>query len=171
MNITGRAGTSLILRVGGYQFPAGTGELDDQWLMITGRISLSGRSWAFADPCLMLGEARELARWLHAAAAGRVLPQQLPAGPDAEWAPELSFIEPVLAFTLGSGSSGLVLRVNVSLEAAPPWARNDERAPWGHPVDLWLTTAELEQAANEWSQELRDLPLRSPARENRPERP
>jgi hypothetical protein len=171
MRITGQDGTWLILRVDGYQFPAATNDLDEQWLMITGEISLTGRSWSFTDPCLMIDEARALATWLHAAATGHIQPRQLPTGPDEEWTPDLSFTEPVLAFSLGSGSPGLVFRVNVSLEAAPPWARGDQRAPWGYAIDLQLSAPELEKAANEWTNDLGKLPQRPRAPGNRQAEP
>lgn len=160
MHITGTKDTWLDLRVSGYQFPQAANDLDAQWLMITGKISVTGRTWSFTDPSLMIDEARALARWLHAAAAGHIQPRQLPARPDQGWTPDLSFTEPVLAFSLGSGPSGLLLRVNTSLEATPPWVGGDQRAPWGYAIDLQLTAPELEQAANEWSNDLSTLPPR-----------
>jgi hypothetical protein len=160
MRITGTGDTWLILRVTGYQFPHPPNDLDAQWLMITGEISLTGRKWAFTDPCLQVAEARALATWLHSAATGHIQPGRLPAKPDDNWSPDLSFTESVLAFSLGSGPPGLVLRVNASLEAAPPWARDDHRRPWGYAIDLRVSTSDLEQAADEWSDDLRNLPQR-----------
>ena len=160
MLITGTKDTWLNLRASGYQFPQATNDLDAQWLMITGKVSSVGRTWSFTDPSLMIEEARALARWLHAAATGHIRARQLPARPDEDWAPDLSFTEPVLAFSLGSGSPGLILRVNTSLEAAPPWVFGEQRAPWGYAIDLQLTAPELEQAANEWSNDLSNLPQR-----------
>ncbi|MGW4383942.1 WapI family immunity protein [Kitasatospora sp. NPDC004531] len=56
-----------------YQFPAaGRDEFDDNWLVIGGKVTTPDGSWSFADPCLLVGEARELGGWLRAAAAGRV---------------------------------------------------------------------------------------------------
>jgi hypothetical protein len=171
MRITGRDGTWLILRVSGYQFPTGTGDLDDQWLMVTGQMSHSGRSWTFTDPCLIADEARALSSWLQAAATGRIQPRELPIAPDEEWTPDLSFIEPVLAFSLGSGSPGPVLRVNASLEAAPPWTHRDQRTPWGYAVDIPLGASELKQAADQWSRDLANLPQRFRSRQNRQAKP
>jgi hypothetical protein len=160
MHIAGTKDTWLDLRVSGYQYQQVTNDLDAQWLMIKGKGSVSGHTWSFTDPSLMIDEAQALTRWLHAAAAGHVQPRQLPARPDQEWAPDLWFTEPVLAFSLGSGPSGLLLRVSTSLEAAPPWAGRDERAPWGYPIDLQLTAADLEQAASDWANDLSTLPPR-----------
>lgn len=161
MRITGLNDTSVVLRPTGYQFPAATDGFDAQWLMTTGQITLNGRGWSFTDPCLRISEAHKLTSWLHAAAAGHLRPRQLPADPGEEWEPDLSFTEPVVAFSLGSGSPGFVLRVNASLEAASPWICEEQRFPWGHAVDLQLSAPQLEQAASEWSSDLRDLPHRS----------
>jgi hypothetical protein len=78
---------------------------------------------------------------------------------------------PVLAFSVGSRPPGLALRVNFSLEAAPPWIRGNERLAWGYAVDLPLAPAELEQAADEWSQNLDNLAARSEVMKNPPEGP
>jgi hypothetical protein len=161
MRITATNDASLILRVNGWQFPNATNDSDAEWLMISGKISLGRRSWSFTDPCMTFNEAQALASWLRSAAAGDVQPRQLPAGPDDDWAPDLWFIEPVLAFSLGSGAPGLALRVNASLEAAPPWSVSDERLPWGYAIDLQVSAPELGRAASQWSDDLAKLPSRS----------
>ncbi|MEU9795136.1 hypothetical protein AB0E27_31920 [Streptomyces sparsogenes] len=52
-------------------------------------------------------------------------------GRDAEgWlSPDTWFVEPVLAVSLADRTdSGAVIRVHLSLEAAPPWQHGDDRA-------------------------------------------
>ncbi|WP_443046355.1 WapI family immunity protein [Streptomyces sp. NBC_00335] len=101
-----------------YQFPhAGTNPFDGNWLVISGAVTTSEGSWAFADPCLLTGEAREISAWLRAAAAGRVAVTGLDA--EGELSPDLWFTEPVLAFSLADRTEGSVL-----LRSTSPWKRH-----------------------------------------------
>jgi hypothetical protein len=161
MRLVARDGTSLTLHPLGYQFPAGTGPDDDQWLVVSGRLRDGDRSWSFEEPCLLLDEAYELAAWLRRAAEGDVQPQPLAGSQDQGWEPSLRFTEPVLAFSVAArDDAGMVVRVHCSLEAAPPWLDEDQRAPWGHVVALRVAPIELRQAAGQWTHELSLLPAR-----------
>jgi hypothetical protein len=168
MRLTAPDGTSLALHPRGYQFPAGTGEFDDQWLVISGQVTAGGRSWSFDDPCLLVDEARELGSWLRHAGQGHVEPQPEPAEP--AWEPSLWFTEPVLAFSVAARDDiGLVVRVHCSLEAAPPWLDEAQRSPWGYAVFLRVDPDQLQQAADQWTDELNTLlaerpPTRPPRR-------
>ncbi|WP_446459334.1 WapI family immunity protein [Streptomyces vinaceus] len=63
-----------------YQFPrAGANSYDDDWLVIGGTVTTAEGRWSFADPCLLVDEAREVAAWLRAVAAGRVAVTRLGA--------------------------------------------------------------------------------------------
>ncbi|MFK4687103.1 WapI family immunity protein [Streptomyces pristinaespiralis] len=76
--------------------------------------------------------------------------------------PDASFIEPVLAFSLADrNEDSTVLRVHLSLEAAPPWRHGDD-APdiYQHTVELQLNTAALHHAADQWELALALFPTR-----------
>ncbi|MFC9977999.1 hypothetical protein ACFVH6_44540 [Spirillospora sp. NPDC127200] len=50
MRITGRDGVILELIPATWQFSAGTGYRDDQWIVVEGRVDLAERAWSFRDP-------------------------------------------------------------------------------------------------------------------------
>lgn len=143
-----------------YQLSVTNGDFyDDNWLIIGGRVTTPEGNWSFSDPVLLTDEARRLARWLRAAAVGRVAVAQ----PDAEggWSPSLTFIEPVLAFSLASRSdAAMTVRVHLSLEASPPWRPDTEGDMVPYEVEVELTEAELVRAADEWDRELAAFPDR-----------
>ncbi len=144
-----------------YQFPAARGDsYDDNWLVIGGSVTIPEGSWSFADPCLLTDEARQVAAWLRAVAAGTVAV----TGPDTDgWlSPDTWFVEPVLAFSLaGRNERGLVLRVHLSLEGAPPWQLgNDGAGIYQYVVEVQLDAAALLRAADEWDLALESFPPR-----------
>lgn len=149
------------LRPLGYQLPrAGANPYDDNWLVISGSVATSEGTWSFADPCLLTGEAREVAAWLRAAAAGKVAVTGL--GAEGELSPDAWFIEPVLAFSLADRTEGwVVLRVHLSLEAAPPWQQGDNGTDiYQFVVEVRLDTAALLEAADQWELGLASFPTR-----------
>ncbi len=102
-----------------------------------------------------------MAAWLRAVAAGRVAV----TGPDADgWlSPDTWFIEPVVAFSLaGRGDGGAaVVRVHLSLEAAPPWQQGDDGAGiYQYVVEVRMDAAELLHAADQWDLSLASFPSR-----------
>jgi hypothetical protein len=153
---------SVELRPLRYQFSAIQGNRDDDnWLVIGGTVTTSEGSWSFSDPSLLTHEAREVAAWLRAVAAGTVAV----SGPDAddEWlSPDTWFVEPVLAFGLADRSEGgAVIRVHLSLEAAPPWQQGDDRVGiYQYFVEVRLDTAALLHAADQWDLALASFPTR-----------
>jgi len=153
--------SSVELRPLRYQFPRTSGdEHDDNWLVIGGSVTTAEGSWSFADPSLLVHEARQLSGWLRAAAAGRVRPK----GPDAEGllSPDTRFVEPNLALSLAGRDGGeTVVRVHFSLEARPPW-RPDEDGEGIHQyfVELRPDAAALLRAADEWDRALAAFPAR-----------
>lgn len=107
-------------------------------------------------------EARQVAAWLRAVAAGTVAV----SGPDTEdgsLSPDTWFIEPVLAFSLVERSEdGAVIRVHLSLEAAPPWQEGDERPDiYQHFVEVRVDGAALLDAADQWDLALAPFPSRA----------
>ncbi|MEU6620820.1 hypothetical protein ABZ926_08535 [Streptomyces litmocidini] len=150
---------SVALRPVRYQFATVRGDsYDDNWLVIDGTVMTPEGSWSFADPCLLTDEAPQVSAWLRAVAAGRVDVTE----PDAEGelSPDTWFIEPVVAFSLADRSEGgtAVIRVHLSLEAAPPWQQGDDRADiYQYAVELRLDAAALLHAADEWDLSLASL--------------
>lgn len=155
---------SVGLRPLRYQFASPSRDpYDDNWLIIAGEVTTPEGSWSFAEPCLLTDEAQSVSVWLRAVAAGRVGA----TGPDSEGglSPALSFMEPCLAFSVADRddgeSGGAVVRVHLSLEAAPPW-QQDEDAEYLYQftVDVRLDTDVLLAAADAWSLELSPFPAR-----------
>ncbi|MET9131806.1 WapI family immunity protein [Streptomyces antibioticus] len=144
-----------------YQFPTVGGDpYDDNWLIIGGSATTPDGSWSFSDPCLLTHEARAVAAWLRSVAAGAVAV----SGPDddGELSPDTWFVEPVLAFSLAArDDAGAVLRVHLSLEAAPPWQQVDDGADiYQFFVEVRLDKAALVHAADEWEVALASFPTR-----------
>ncbi|MEV7541123.1 hypothetical protein [Streptomyces sp. NPDC089915] len=153
---------SVDLRPVGYQFATVRGDsYDDNWLVIAGTVTTPEGRWSFAAPCLLTDEARRVSAWLRAVAAGTVDV----TGPDAEGelSPDACFIEPVVAFSLADRSENgtAVLRVHLSLEAAPQWERGDDGADvHQYVVEVGLDAAALLHAADEWDLSLAPFPPR-----------
>lgn len=153
--------SSVELRLLRYQFSEVRGDsYDDNWLVVGGAVTTPEGSWSFADPCLLTDEAREVSAWLRAVAAGKVAV----TGPDVQgWlSPDTWFVEPVLAVSLADRSdSGAVIRVHLSLEAAPPWQQGDDRADiYQYVVEVRVDTAALLHAADQWDLALASFPTR-----------
>jgi hypothetical protein len=99
MQLRSPDGTSMELRIAGYQFPGHQASVADfalnwlevwakigpppggkwardwdaNWLQVCGSITLAdGKTWAFEQPCLTTWDAQELGSWLHEVAAGTV---------------------------------------------------------------------------------------------------
>ncbi|MFI2432268.1 hypothetical protein [Streptomyces sp. NPDC018693] len=138
----------LALRPLRYEFPAARGDqYDDNWLVVEGTATTPERSWSFTEPCLLTDEARRISTWLRGVAAGTV----------AVTTPELSFLEPLLAFSLADrGEEGATIRVHLSLEAAPP----GEPEIFQPSVEITLDGAALRAAADDWDRALAPFPPR-----------
>ncbi|MCX2928614.1 hypothetical protein, partial [Streptomyces sp. NEAU-W12] len=112
-------------------------------------------------PCLLTDEARQVSAWLRAVAAGTLDVTEPNA--EGELSPDLSFIEPVVAFSLGNRIAGgtTVIRVHLSLESAPPWQQGEDRADiYQYVVEVRLDAAALLRAADQWDLSLAFLPPR-----------
>ncbi|MFJ6573360.1 hypothetical protein ACIQNU_38710 [Streptomyces sp. NPDC091292] len=145
-----------------YEFATPRGDAyDDNWLVVAGTVTTPEGKWSFVDPCLLTDEARQVAAWLRAVAAGTVAV----TGPDAEGglSPDTWFIEPLVAFSLAGRSEGgaAVMRVHLSLEAAPPWRQGDDRADiYQYVVEVRTDAAALLHAADQWDLALTSFPPR-----------
>lgn len=147
-----------------YQFPGrqgqGNRDWDANWLQVAGTVVLVDRkTWPFEDPCMTTWEAAELGRWLNAVADGSVQPSPFGTGQDEQLR---VFTEPVVAFSLQERIEERVrIRVHFSLEALPPWLRGAGRPDiFDFFVVLDLPAAELRQAADDWTLNLRQFPPR-----------
>ncbi|MEU8942405.1 hypothetical protein AB0C97_30725 [Streptomyces goshikiensis] len=154
--------SSVDLRPVRYQFSSVQGDsYDDNWLVIAGTVVTPEGSWSFADPCLLTDEARQVSAWLRAVAAETVDVTE----PDAEGEllPDTWFIEPVVAFSIADRIDGgtAVIRVHLSLEAAPPWQQGDDGADiHQYVVEVRLDAPALIDAADQWDLSLASFPPR-----------
>lgn len=80
----------------------------EDWCRVQVTLDTATNRWSGIDPCLTGAEARKLAAWLDAAAAGAPVER-------------LEFLEPELAFTLDSERAGW-LRVELRYNLQPNWA-------------------------------------------------
>jgi hypothetical protein len=159
MRLAGLDGPVLALRPLRYEFPdakpCGVGGMwDANWLLIEGEVSTSAGAWSFTNACLTTWEARRLGAWLRA--AGNRQPAS-DAGDHPTPPSGVHFLEPVLEFGIsGDGTGGsLDLRVELRLEALPPWQSHE-----AYVLILLTPPAALLRAADEWEQELLPLPQR-----------
>ncbi|GGP78199.1 WapI family immunity protein [Streptomyces abikoensis] len=154
--------SSVGLRPVRYQFACVRGDsYDDNWLVVDGAVMTPEGGWSFAEPCLLTDEARQVSGWLRAVAAGTVAVTEPDA--DGELSPGMSFIEPVVAFSLVGRSEGgtAVIRVHLSLEAAPPWRQGDDGADvCQYAVEVRMDAAALLHAADQWDLSLAPFPSR-----------
>jgi hypothetical protein len=157
-----RAG-GIVLQPLRYQFPVASGDRwDDNWLTIGAEVTTPAAGWSFTDSCLLVDEAHELSAWLRAVADGRRPDAKPDTDTDGHLVPDLSFLEPVLAFSQVRWHDGTgVLRVHLSLAAAPP-RRHEEENPglYQYAVEVETDRARLMRAAEEWDRRLAQFPLR-----------
>ncbi|MGI5250086.1 WapI family immunity protein [Actinacidiphila glaucinigra] len=144
-----------------YQFARARGNrYDDNWLVIGGKVTTAEGHWAFADPALLTHEASQVTAWLRAVAEGTVAVRH----PDEEGylSPDTWFNEPVLAFSLAARSDAeAVIRLHLSLEAAPPWRLGDDRPDIYHYfVEVRADVSSLLLAADQWELALASFPTR-----------
>ena len=125
--------SSLGLKISGYQFPKELHDpYDSNWLMIAGKVTLEGRYWSFLDPCLLTTEVSQLADWLEAVVSNDAVQN------------DCGFIEPNLHFIRTNKN---IIRINLSLEARPPWAdKDDHETEYG--FEMPITSGLLTVAAD-----------------------
>lgn len=124
MKLTNSSGSSVELTIVDYQFPKSTNDkYDANWLQIHIEATHTGRSWSATTPCLLTGEVEVLALWLEKVKSGQLTRQHL------------SFIEPVLVFSLVESKDGAkAVRLYFELDSRPEWAT----ARSAGQEDLWI---------------------------------
>lgn len=157
MELVGRQGTRLELRVVGYQFP---GQAVDPWesntLLVSVRVVAPQGAWEVVDPCLTTWEAARVVRWLAAIGRG----DEVTLGRAGLGLAEPNVTLMARAVAAGPGSRERVeVRVCFALETRPPWLK----AVAGGAdlcVDLDTTRAELTAAAASLRTDLARFPRR-----------
>ncbi|MFJ4467696.1 hypothetical protein ACIP2X_09520 [Streptomyces sp. NPDC089424] len=160
MRLTDSAG-DFGIRPLGYEYPVARGNRwDDNWLVIAGECKTPEVSWSFTDPSLLVDEAHEVSRWLRAVASEE-RPDAQP-DEDGKFVPDLIFIEPVIAFSQVRWRDGRgVLRVHLSLEAAPPPAQDAEGLElYQYVIEIESDRAAVLRAAATWDRYLVQFPMR-----------
>jgi hypothetical protein len=164
--ITDADGQSIQLSPDGYQFPDLSRNRwdgwDENWLMVAGEVSQGlNKRWSFRDPILTAAEAVEIAPWLRHAAEGSIPVTHQDS--NGRVSPDLYFVEPNVSFSVaGRSDSSVQVRVHFSQESAPPWLDWEERIDnYSFFVELFVSSRELEAAADVWDQELKAFPDRS----------
>lgn len=140
-----------------YEFanPAGD-EWDDNWLVISGDVSAPDAAWRFTVPCLTTFEAKQISAWLRSVASGDI-PVSIIG--DAGVVPSLEFTEPNLAFSVDRyQDASTLVRVHFALESKPVGQRSDDQDEFW--VEVAVTAADLDSAADEWDEALSVLPDR-----------
>jgi hypothetical protein len=159
MQLRDRAGQSVCLTPIRYEFPdaSPSSDWDADWLVIEGEVVSTGGEWSFQNAALSARECPSLGAWLIQVTEAGVPVTE----PDDD--PSLTFLEPSLAFSVGSyEDQGVRLRVHLSHLAAPPWQDIDDKLnTWAFFIELDLDRSELVRAAEEWSNEADAYPRRS----------
>ena len=146
MKLTGPQG-DFELNVLDYEYSDSADFLDRNWL-ITSMVTKEGaqqstRTLAF----LSTWELELLHDWLQSVAE------------NAELAPKLTFIEPLLSFAnLSDGKEQYALQIGLNREAVPDWHDNQSKTYW---LPVLPSKAELEQAIQDVAQQLDKFPVRT----------
>jgi hypothetical protein len=164
-------GACVEISVLGYQFdepdPVELDLEDDEfgpedWLTVHAQIEFPDeRRWEFTQPCLTTLEARALADWLAAVAAGSVPTEGR----------VFQFTEPNVAFSVlshpddrAAAAGRLQLRMHFSYESLPPW-RQPYRA-WPNDLSYFIVLDvdrdQVHAAATAWLGQISPFPTRVP---------
>ena len=150
-----RTGHGVTLALRQYQYPGATDDLDANWLIVHGKLTVPGESWSFTDPCLMVGEAAWLGNWLE-----RLANRESRTDARDDDFPAVSFTEPNIGFScVAIDDAGATLRLFLDYESGPPSRReaDDDRALQ---LDVVISDADLRVAADAWKRDLARFPLR-----------
>ncbi|TFD23072.1 hypothetical protein [Cryobacterium sp. TMS1-13-1] len=127
---------------------------DDNWLVISGQVSAPDAAWRFAAPCLTTFEAKHISTWLRSVAS-RDIPVSIVG--DAGVVASLEFTEPNLAFSVDRYQDvSTSVRVHFALESKPVGQSSEDQF-W---VEVEVTAADLDSAADEWDKALSVFPDR-----------
>lgn len=140
------------LRVLSYQFAQKRHqEWDDNWLIVKGHVVDKASRWSFVEPCLATSEATELAEWL-----GRVALHEVPVAVGGD--PDLSFTEPLLAFSVVEYPSADLATVRMQLSRP---AFTESKDGWdAYGLDFEMTNGSILEAQTAWLDEIKAFPVR-----------
>jgi len=144
-----RGGPTIELKVLGYEFPDGADEWHDlNWLRIQVRVESGDANWtAGPDPCLLTSEAKALAEWLRAAAAGWLAPPE--------------FLEPALSFAVVRPLEERGIPLAVTLRHELVSNQTLVSGPLRElPLVLYVAPEELRAAASDLEADLLRFPVR-----------
>ena len=151
MHLQGSDGTSLGLKIVGYEFPEEVeAEYDSNWLVIRLSATLPQGSWIATHPCLLTYEVTELANWLEEVARGTAAER------------EIGFVEPNIWFQVVETPNGQrCLRAYFGAECRPPWAFTLEHDRGDIFAEFALHELELHRAAESLRAQLARYPQRA----------
>lgn len=167
--LIGNDGTSLELRIVGYQFPElepGQDPLDPDswdanWLIVEGEArTAEGESWAFSQPALTTWDVARVVSWLREVVDGTasvLASEEQDASFDhPDW---LTFTEPNLSFAVRDyGQPHVTLLVQLSHEsAAPPIS---PRKPKRSHLTMMTDKRQLQEGLEELEGQLAKFPSR-----------
>lgn len=145
------------------EFDGQTIDQFDDFIVVTAQVRLAdGHTRTFTDAALLATEAAQIPSWLRNV---RSEPASAPEPDPDDWdeAAMLTFLEPVIAFSLASHHGDhSVVRVHFTLEGLPPW--DDEETFHHFVVPLQLDHAQCRAAAAHWEHDSfpsRCVPARS----------
>jgi hypothetical protein len=151
MKLAAKSGDAVELVVLRYEFPdMNEDRWDSNWLVVSGRVSLAGKTWRFTDPCFTTFELAELAEWFDAIAKRR------------DVAPEFEFTEPNVVFAY-SATPQPTLRVRFAHESAPPWVKNEKDRLDGVTIEFPLSNLDIAAITAEVRAILIEYPIRGGA--------
>jgi hypothetical protein len=161
VKLSGPDGTYVILLPAAYEFPDDSSAvLEFDWLVIEVNATTADGAWSSRDACLTTGDGPSIGEWLRSVTAGSI-PVTL-RDADGDITPDLTFLEPALAFSLAPSDDDLKhVRVHLTYGLAPPWLDVDERINmWKFFVEVAMTEAQILAAARSWETDLIAFPQR-----------
>jgi len=152
MILFSRDGSHVEAHIVGYQFPNG----QDNWLLVSTRISTPHGNGTSVDPCWQTAEVRRMIAWFSAMTKSASV---------FDWGG--ACLEANLEFELvGATPDTVTIRANFILERGiwHPADGSPDIPDYGGHVDLEVARSSLQRVAHELADELRRFPPRKPER-------
>lgn len=137
---------SLDMTIARYEFPDDTtDEYASNWLVVQLLVYETKGSWVTESSCLLTYEARSLAGWLNQINKGNLQTK------------EVSFLEPILAFSVVESNQEKILRVHLFDNVRPVWAVGEDE----YLIDFALSEIDLKSASDDLRKQLEKYPQRA----------